>query len=52
VTLPVPPFCNVMACELLEPAATAGKLAIMGVAESCACGVAGGGVPVPEGVDP
>lgn len=52
VTLPVPPFCNVIVCELLDPTATAGKLAIMGVAESCACGVAGGGVPVPEGVDP
>jgi hypothetical protein len=52
VTLPVPPFCNVMVCELLEPAATAGKLALMGVAKSCACDVFGGGVPVPEGVDP
>jgi hypothetical protein len=35
----VPLFCNVMVCELLEPAATNGKLALIGVAESCACGV-------------
>jgi hypothetical protein len=39
VTLAVPLFCNVIVCELLEPAVTIGKLALIGVAESCACGV-------------
>ena len=34
VTLAVPLFCSVMVCELLEPAATPGKLALVGVAES------------------
>jgi hypothetical protein len=36
VTLAVPGFCSVIVCEL-EPVATAGKLALMGVAESCDC---------------
>jgi hypothetical protein len=39
VTLALPPFCNVIVCELLDPAVTIGKLALIGVAESCACGV-------------
>src|SRR5260370_38969547 len=38
VTLTVSPFCNVIVCELLEPMATAGKLALVGVAASCGCG--------------
>jgi hypothetical protein len=46
VTLAVPEFCSRIVCELLEPVATAGKLALMGVAASCACtcgcGVFGG----------
>jgi hypothetical protein len=44
---------------VVDPVATAGKLALMGIAESCGCGVlAGDGVPgagVPvfaEGLDP
>jgi hypothetical protein len=47
-----------MVCELLDPAATVGKLAVMGVAESCGVlggaggGVPVGGVPVADGVDP
>jgi hypothetical protein len=60
VTLAVPPFCNVMVCELVDPVATAGKLALMGIAESCGwgCGLAGNDVPdadaplFPEGLDP
>jgi hypothetical protein len=45
VTLALPLFCNVTVCELLDPAVTIGKLALIGVAESCACGVfVGGGV--------
>jgi hypothetical protein len=34
VTLAVPLFCSVIVCELLEPAATPGKLAVVGVAKS------------------
>jgi hypothetical protein len=59
VTLPVPPFCNVTVCEPLAPVVTAGKLALVGIAESCGCGVVvgggvlGGGVPLlPEELDP
>jgi hypothetical protein len=60
VTLAVPGFCSRMVCELLEPVATAEKLALIGVAESCGCacgwGVFGGGVvfdPLPpEAFDP
>ncbi|HXN51144.1 MAG TPA: hypothetical protein VN943_04345 [Candidatus Acidoferrum sp.] len=59
VTLAVPAFCNVMVCELLEPIATPGKVALVGVAESWGCGVfVGGGVPgagvplPPEELDP
>src|SRR5260370_10112185 len=43
VRLALPPFCNVIVCELLEPIATAGKLALVGVAASCGCGVFVGG---------
>jgi hypothetical protein len=56
VRLALPPFCNVIVCELLEPIATAGKLALVGVAASCGCGVFGGGATgaalLPEGLDP
>jgi hypothetical protein len=57
VTLPVPPFCNVIVCEPLAPVVTAGKLALIGIAESCACGVfVGGGALgaplLPEELDP
>jgi hypothetical protein len=52
VTLAVPAFCNVIVWELFEPVATAGKLALVGVAErDCACGV-GAGVPLPPAFDP
>lgn len=34
VTLAVPLFCSVIVCELLKPAATPGKLAVVGVAKS------------------
>lgn len=49
VTFAVPLFCSVIVCELLEPVATPGKLALVGVAESCGwtcgcgCGVFGSG---------
>ena len=55
VTVPVPPFCKVMVCEPLTPIAMLGKLALVGVAESCGWGVfvgggvLGGGVPLPLG---
>ena len=59
VTPLVPSFCKVMVCEPLVPAATSGKLALIGVAESCGWGAfAGGGVPpvdfppLPEEFDP
>jgi hypothetical protein len=59
VTLPVPPFCNVIVCEPLAPVVTVGKLALVGIAESCGCGVfVGDGVPaagvplLPEELDP
>jgi hypothetical protein len=54
VTLELPPFCNVMVCEPLAPVVTAGKLALVGNAESCGCGVVGGvlGGGVPEEFDP
>jgi hypothetical protein len=56
VRLALPPFCNVIVCELLEPIATAGKLALVGVAASCGCGVFGGGATgaplLPEGLVP
>ena len=42
VTVPVPGFCNVIVCELLDPVATPGKLALIGVAESWGCGCACG----------
>src|SRR5258707_6502124 len=55
-TLSLPPFFNVIVCELLEPIATAGKLALVGVAASCGCGVFVGGATgadlLPEGLDP
>lgn len=35
VTLAVPLFCKVIVCEPLVPAVTVGKLALIGVAESC-----------------
>jgi hypothetical protein len=48
VTAPVPAFCSVMVCELLEPIATEEKFALVGIAASCGCGVfvEGGGVLV------
>jgi len=48
VAVPVPAFCSVIVCELLEPIATAEKLALAGTADSCGCGgfVDGDGVPV------
>jgi hypothetical protein len=58
VTPALPVFCNVTVCELLEPAVTIGKVALIGVAESCACGCGlfvGGGVGVPplfDALDP
>jgi hypothetical protein len=59
VTLAVPPFCSVIVCETLAPAVTPGKLALVGVAESCGWGVfVGGGVVdggvllLPEAFDP
>ena len=59
VTPLVPSFCKVMVCEPLVPAATSGKLALIGVAESCGWGAfTGGGVPpgvfppLPEEFDP
>ena len=62
VTPPVPPFCKVIVCEPLVPAVTNGKLAFIGVAESCGCGVfvegVGGGPPaagfppLPDEFDP
>jgi len=59
VTLAVPLFWSVMVCEPVAPAVTLGKLALIGVAESCGCGVfVGGGVlgggvlPLPEAFDP
>jgi hypothetical protein len=49
VTALVPPFCKVIVCEPLVPAVTVGKLALMGIAESCGWGVfVGGGVTPPE----
>lgn len=50
VAVAVPVFCSVIVCELLEPMVTDGKLALAGVAESCACAVLGGGVFVGGGV--
>lgn len=50
VALAVPVFCSVMVCELLEPMVTDGKLALAGVAESCACAALGDGVFVGGGV--
>lgn len=35
VTLAVPAFCRVIVCEPLVPVVTVGKLALVGVAESC-----------------
>jgi len=35
VTALVPPFCKVIVCDPLVPAVTSGKLALIGVAESC-----------------
>lgn len=60
VTLLVPAFCRVMVCEPLVPAVTIGKLALIGVAASCGCGVlvTGGGPPdagfppLPDEFDP
>jgi hypothetical protein len=37
VKVELPPFCSVMACELLLPFATVPKLMLAGVAEICAC---------------
>jgi hypothetical protein len=34
VTRPVPGFCSSIVCDVLDPVATAGKLAVMGVAAS------------------
>ena len=48
VTLAVPLFCRVIVCELLDPVATFGKLALLGVAASAGCVVdpgAGEGFP-------
>jgi hypothetical protein len=50
VTLAVPPFCNAIVCELLAPVVALGKLALIGVAESCGCGVFGGGGVLGGGV--
>jgi len=53
VTAPVPPLDNAIVCELLEPALTLGKLALLGAAASCGCGVfPGGGVPALDPFDP
>jgi hypothetical protein len=46
VAVAFPLLVNAMVCELFEPIATFGKLALAGLAESCACGV-GVGVGVP-----
>ena len=35
VTALVPSFCKVIVCEPLVPAVTVGKLALIGIAESC-----------------
>jgi hypothetical protein len=35
VTLALPVFCKVTVCELLAPAVTIGKIALIGMAESC-----------------
>ena len=43
VTPALPAFCSIIVCELLAPAVTMGKLALAGVAESCACGLLEGG---------
>jgi hypothetical protein len=52
VTALVPPFCKVIVCEPLVPAVTVGKLALMGIAESCGWGVFGGGGVTPPEVPP
>jgi hypothetical protein len=39
VTVPDPGFCNVIVCELLDPVATAEKLALAGIADNSGCGV-------------
>ena len=45
VTLAVPLFCSVIVCDNVAPGVTLGKLALIGVAKSCGCGVfVGGGV--------
>jgi hypothetical protein len=38
VAAALPLFVKVIVCELFEPMATLGKLALAGLAESCACG--------------
>jgi hypothetical protein len=53
VTAPVPPLDNAIVCELLEPTLTFGKLALLGAAASCGCGVfPGGAVPALDPFDP
>ena len=59
VTVPVPVFCKVTVCDPVAPMAVPGKLALVGVAESCGWGVfvgggvVGGGLPVlPEELTP
>ena len=52
VTAPVPPLDNAIVCELLEPTLMFGKLALLGAAASCGCGLfPGAGVPAPP-LDP
>ena len=47
ITLVFPPFCSVMVCEFLEPAATSENRALIGAAESCGFGVLGLGALEP-----
>ncbi len=49
VTPAFPLFCNVIVCELVVPTVTIGKLALVGVAESCPCCAFVGAGPVSVG---
>src|ERR1700736_2327038 len=50
VTFAVPPFDNVIVCELLDPVDTLGKAALIGFADNAGC-VAGGVPPFDRGLD-
>ena len=48
----VPPFANVIVCELLDPAITLGNIAFAGLAISCACGLGLFELGLSEELDP